>query len=107
MAAPLILMGLRLLQGFAVGKAVACALTVYSHRTGKTGGAATMDKLVQEAVMEYAKEFVTDYGKEFVEGREHTTAEILLRIWSQPNNELEVGRFLKMLKQGRQRYENL
>jgi hypothetical protein len=91
----------------AAGKAMACALKVYSHRTGKIVSAAAMDKLIPEVVMEYATGFVTNYGKVFVEGRKHTTAQVLLRIWSMPDNELEVARFLKMLKQGRQAYENL
>ena len=91
----------------AAGRALACAVNVYSHRTGKTRSATAMDKLIQETVMEYTTSFVTNYGKVFVEGREHAASQILLGKWSVPDNELEVARFLKVLQQGRQGYENI
>ncbi len=64
-----------------------------------------MEKLIQETVMNYTTRFVANYGKIFVQGKEHAMAQVLLRKWSVPDNELEVAKFLKMLKQGRQGYE--
>jgi hypothetical protein len=88
------------------GKALACALNVYSHRSRKAGSAAAMEKSIQKAVTDCATVIVTNRGGGvFVEGREHATAQVLLRAWSKPDNEFEVAKFLKLLDQGRQVYE--